>query len=252
MSGHSKWSTIKRQKESTDKKRGQAFTKLAKIIELAARGGVDPDTNFKLRMAIEKAKSINMPKSNIERILERVSKGDDGAHLQEILFEGYAQEGVAVLVEATTDNPNRTVSDVRNAFSKSGANLGERGSVSHLFIQSGSIIITCEGKNREELMLSIMDCEGVDDIEAMGEELIIYTHPDKLHAVKKLLEEKSLTVTEAEIVWKPKIMVDVTDPEKARKLITFLDQLEDNDDVQKVYSNINIPEDVINNVNLRD
>jgi len=246
MSGHSKWSTIKRQKESADKKRGQAFTKIGRSITLVAKSGTDPETNFKLRMIIEKAKAVNMPKANIERILEKVRKGGEGAGLTEILLEGFASDKVAILVEATTDNPNRTISELRSLFSKNGASLGERGSVSHFFSQAGLIFVAKDGRAIEAAMLDLMDIGEVEDIEEVEGGFEVYTKVEALHAVKVAIEAKNYQVREAEIIWKPIILVEVKDRERALRILDFLETLEECDDVQKVYSNLDIADEILN------
>ena len=245
MSGHSKWSTIKRKKGANDAKRGKIFTKLIKEITIAARmGGGDPDGNPRLRSAIIAAKAENMPKDNIERAIKKATGDLEGAAYEEILYEGYGPGGVAVLVETMTDNKNRTVADVRHFFAKSGGNLGESGCVAWMFDKKGSIVIDREGVDEEELMEIAIEA-GAEDVIEEESTFQILTEPDDFNAVVEALEAKGITYAEAAISMVPKNTVEVTDEKTARSLLKLLDNLEDNDDVQKVHANFDIADDLM-------
>ncbi|MBI3384733.1 YebC/PmpR family DNA-binding transcriptional regulator [Candidatus Gottesmanbacteria bacterium] len=241
MSGHSKWSQIKRQKGLADAKRGQIFTKLGNALTIAVKEGggiVDPESNFKLRLVIEIAKQANMPKENIQRALDRaLGKGEEG-ELEEVFYEGFGPQNISVMVEAVTDNRLRTQAGVKNFFDKSGGRLGSFGSVSYLFQKSGLIIAAKEGKTPEEVFLLAADL-GAKEVEE-GEEIEIYTKPGELHNIKKALEDKGIKVLSAELIMKPTTLIEITNREHADKIISFLAGLEDLDDVQKVYSNVDI------------
>lgn len=240
MSGHSKWSTIKRQKGAADVKRGQAFTKIANAITIAVKqgGGVsDPEQNPRLRLAVELARSTNMPKDNIERAIARAKNKGEG-ELSELTYEGFAPGGVSVLVEAATDNPNRTTSEVKSLFNKSGARFGEQGAVSYMFKQVGEITVLKNGKSIDDIFLSAAEA-GADDIEDRGEEVGVYTDPGKVTGVKNSLEQAGFAVEASELSMKPISTIDVG-PEEREKIINFLSALEDMDDVQKVYSNVTL------------
>jgi len=245
VSGHSKWSTIKRKKGANDAKRGKIFTKLIKEITIAARmGGGDPDGNPRLRSAIIAAKAENMPKDNIERAIKKATGDLEGAAYEEILYEGYGPGGVAVLVETMTDNKNRTVADVRHFFAKSGGNLGESGCVAWMFDKKGSIVIDREGVDEEELMEIAIEA-GAEDVIEEESTFQILTEPDDFNAVVEALEAKGITYAEAAISMVPKNTVEVTDEKTARSLLKLLDNLEDNDDVQKVHANFDIADDLM-------
>lgn len=246
MSGHSKWAQIKRQKGVADIKRGQAFTKLANGITIAVRGGggvTNPEQNFRLRLAIEKARSFNMPKDNIERAIDRgTGKGGSGEELQQVVYEGFFGGNVAVIVDAVTDNKQRTTSEVKNLFDKSGASLGVPGAVSYLFETKGQISVAkTEALSTDELFLLAADA-GAEDIEEESEEYTIYTKPDELSRVKEALSIR-VQIKSAELIKKPVVFQNVEGQEAADKLFTFLEKLESLDDVQKVYSNFKIPND---------
>lgn len=240
MSGHSKWSTIKRQKAATDAKRGAVFTKLGNQIAIAARVGTDPEINSALAMAIEKAKAANMPMSNIERSIQRVAD-KNAAQLQEVLYEGYGPGGVAILVECATDNINRTYPDVRLAFSKHGGNIAEKGAVSFQFDHKG--VIRVKGKG-DELMLQALDA-GADDVQEEGDESVIYTDTKALASVRDGLKESGVEVIEAELAYVPNNTVEVTDRETAGKIMRLMDALEDVDEVTNTYVNFDIPEELV-------
>jgi YebC/PmpR family DNA-binding regulatory protein len=247
MSGHSKWSTIKRQKGAADLKRGQAFTKLSNAITLAVRqgGGIgDPDSNFKLRLAIEAARSANMPKDNIERAIDRAA-GKQADAVEEVTYEGFGPGGFSVIVEAITDNKQRTTPLVKTAFDKNGGSMGTPGAVSYQFEQKGSIIVKAGSRNPDELFLIAADC-GADDIEEAGDEIIVYTQPEALAKVRACLLERGMEVVTAELVRKPIVISVLRDRDAATKALTFIERIEDIDDVQKVYANFDIPEEYLN------
>lgn len=240
MSGHSKWSTIKRQKGAADVKRGQAFTKIANAITIAVKqgGGVgDPDQNPRLRLAVELARATNMPKENIERAIARAKNKGEG-ELSEFVYEGFAPGGVSVLVEAATDNPNRTTSEVKSLFNKSGARFAEQGAVSYMFKQVGEISIRKNGKTMDDIFLSAAEA-GAADIEDRGEEVAIYTDFSKISEVKQKLIDNGFTIESFEVSMKPVSLINVSSEDR-EKIINFLSALEELDDVQKVYSNVSL------------
>jgi YebC/PmpR family DNA-binding regulatory protein len=245
LSGHSKWASIKRKKGATDAKRGQLFSKLVRAIIVAARdGGPDPAGNLALQNAIEKAREAAMPKDNIERAIAKGSgAGTDAAAYETVTYEGYGPGGVALFVEALTDNRNRTAADVRQAFTKSDGNLGESGSVAWLFERKGVILV--EGSaDEDELVLAAADA-GADDVETEESSYRVLTAPESLHAVRAALEEGGLAIESAESTMVPKTEVSIEDETTARKVVRLMDELEENDDVQSVYSNFDIPERVL-------
>ena len=245
MSGHSKWSTIKRKKGANDAKRGKIFTKLIKEITIAARmGGGDPDGNPRLRTAIIAAKSENMPKDNIARAIKKGTGDLDGAVYEEILYEGYGPGGIAVLVETMTDNKNRTVADVRHFFAKSGGNLGESGCVAWMFDKKGSITVDREGVDEDELMDMAIEA-GAEDVIEDETTFQILTEPDDFSEVVENLEKSGVKCLEASITMIPKNTVEVEAEKTARSLMKLLDNLEDNDDVQKVHANFDISDELM-------
>lgn len=244
MSGHSKWSQIKRQKGATDAQRGQLFTKLAKEIIIAAKqGGPDPNANFRLRLAVQKAKESNMPHDNIDRAIKRATGGGEGAELTEVTYEGFGPAGTAVIVEAATDNRNRTVAEVRNVFTRSGGNLGENGSVSWNFEQRGVISIVRNGLDADDVMMQAIDA-GAEDVQVGGETIDVYTQPADLEKVKKVLEDSGVAVTSAESTRVPKTTVQL-DERDAVQTLRLVEKLEALDDVQKVYFNAEFNDDVL-------
>jgi YebC/PmpR family DNA-binding regulatory protein len=246
LSGHSKWSSIKHKKGAADAKRGQLFSKLSKAIIVAAKhGGGDPLNNLALQNAIEKAKSYSMPKDNIDRAIAKGSGADADADAYEtITYEGYGPEGVAVIVEALTDNRNRTAADVRHLFSKHGGNLGTDGSVSWQFERRGVVVVPGEDVDEDELFLAAAD-GGADDIERDGSVFQITSAPEQLAAVRSAVEEAGFSIDSAELQLVPKTTVAVDDETKARQVMRLIDALEENDDVQDVYANFDIPEQVL-------
>lgn len=238
MSGHSKWSTIKRQKAATDQARGQIFTKLGAAITIACRegGSPDPESNFKLRLAIEKARSANMPKENIQRAIDKALGHSGGAVLEEVLYEGFAPGGVAVLVEAVTDNKQRTVAAVKNIFSTHGGSLGSSGSVAYLFQKVGAIHVT-KDKTYDELLELVLETGG-EDIEDQDDLYTIFTKPSDLHKVKSFLEGK-VKIVDSELTFKPLSLVKVNDSSFSGRIISLLTALDELPDVQKVHANSN-------------
>jgi YebC/PmpR family DNA-binding regulatory protein len=249
MSGHSKWSSIKHKKGAADKKRGQLFSKLARALIVAAReGGPDPSANLALQNAIEKAKSYSMPKDNIERAIARGSGADADANAYEVVvYEGYGAGGVAILVEALTDNRNRTAADVRAAFGKHDGNLGASGAVSWQFERRGVVLVDAEGVDEDELMLAAAE-GGADDVELDGSTFQVTSAPESLTGVREAVEAAGFTVENAELTMVPKTTVEVADESTAKKILRLIDALEENDDVQDVYSNFDIPERVLETV----
>jgi YebC/PmpR family DNA-binding regulatory protein len=243
MSGHSKWSQIKRQKGANDVKRGAIFTKMGREIALTARaGGGDPDGNFRLRLAIEKARSVNMPQDNIKRAIDKATGAGDGAVFEEIVYEGYGPGGIAVLVETQTDNKNRTAADVRSMFTKSGGQLAGAGAVAWQFEPRGLITIS-GAKDADEVTLAAIDA-GADDVDATDPDRIeVYTNPGDLRAVRQALEDAGVPVESAESAMIAKNTVEL-DSAKARQALRLVELLEDLDDVQRVTANFDIPEDV--------
>jgi YebC/PmpR family DNA-binding regulatory protein len=246
MSGHSKWSTIKHKKGVQDARRGKLFSKLARAIIVAAReGGGDPSANLALQNAIEKARSYSMPKDNIERAIARGSGADaDAAAFETVVYEGYGPSGVAVLVEALTDNRNRTAADVRHVFSKNDGNLGTTGGVAWLFERRGVVLVPVDGVDEDELTLAAAE-GGADDVAQDGSSFQVTAAPEQLSEVRAAIEAAGFTVDSAELTMVPKTTVPVEDEAAAKKILRLMDALEDNDDVQDVYSNFDIPERVL-------
>ena len=246
MSGHSKWASIKHKKKATDAKRGQEFTKLTRAIIVAVReGGPDPANNLALQNAIEKARQASMPKDNIERAIARASgEGTDAAAYETVTYEGYGAGGVAVYVEALTDNRNRTASDVRHLFSKHDGNLGESGSVAWLFERKGVVLVPAEGVDEDELTLAAADA-GAEDVEREETSFRVTCPPEQLTAVREALEAAGFPVEDAQPTMLPKTTVAVDDEAVARKIVRLLDALEENDDVQGVYANFDISEQLL-------
>ncbi len=244
MSGHNKWSKIKRQKGVEDAKKGQIYTKLTREIILAAReGGGDLETNFKLRLAVQKAREASMPKDNIERAIERGSGSAEGAVLQELMLEGYGPSGTAILVQTLSDNRNRTVQEVRNVFTRQGGTMGSAGCVAWLFDSKGIISIDASGKDPDDITLQAIDA-GADDVKVEDGAIDIYTKPTELELVKKGLEQKKIAASSAELSMIPKTMVEVEE-KAAIQTLKLLDKLEELDDVQKVYSNVDFSDQQI-------
>ncbi|HST89222.1 MAG TPA: YebC/PmpR family DNA-binding transcriptional regulator [Ktedonobacterales bacterium] len=243
MSGHSKWHQIRRQKGVNDAKRGQLFTRLGRELVVAVRegGGPDPDANFRLRMAIQRAREANMPMDNIDRTIKRASGGGEGMQLEEITYEGYAPGGAAIMVQVMTDNRNRAAAEVRNVFNKNAGNLGEMGCVDWIFEPRGVIEVSLDGRNPDELSLDAIDA-GAEDVDPAGPddtELTIYTEPANLEAARQALEAKKLNILRAESTLVPKTKIELAEKE-AMQTLRLIDRLEDLDDVQNVYTNAEI------------
>ena len=248
MSGHSKWSTIKHKKAAQDAKRGKIFTKLIKEVTVAARlGGGDPAANPRLRAAIEAAKAANMPKNNIERAIKKGTGELEGVSYEEVTYEGYGPGGVAVLVETITDNRQRTVAEVRHIFAKRGGNLGEPGSVAWIFEKKGLIVVEKDKVDEDTLMAAALEAEA-EDISDAGSEWEIETSPEDLSRVKKALEDKGIEILSAKVTMVPSNIVKVEDEKKAQQLIALMNALEENDDVQNVYANFDIPDELLEKV----
>jgi YebC/PmpR family DNA-binding regulatory protein len=248
MSGHSKWASIKHKKAATDAKRGQLFTKLARAIAIAAReGGGDPEANFTLAAAIEKAKSYSMPKDNIQRAIDRgTGEGGGDEQIERVVYEGYGPGGAALLVDALTDNRNRTGSEVRNAFDKSGGNLGEPGSVAWQFEKKGVIVLDGDRYSEEDL-LGAIDA-GAEDVAPDGDVLKVTTAPTDLSAVRAALEADGVEVESAELAMEPNAVVEISEESEARALVRLIEALEDHDDVEAVHANFDIPEALLEQV----
>lgn len=244
MSGHSKWSTIKRKKAATDAKKGQLFTKIARELTVAARqGGGDPDVNFRLRLVIDKAKQANMPKDSIERAIKRGTGEMKGEAYEEIRYEGYGPHGVALILDALTDNRNRAVADIRRLLTRSGGSLGETGSVTWLFDQRGLIIIEADGEEAEEFALQAIDA-GADDVRIENGLVEIYTQPADFQKVKETLEREGVPFSSAEITMVPKTLNRLGETETI-KMMHLIEALEDLEDVQQAYSNLDISAEVV-------
>ena len=246
MSGHSKWSTIKHKKGAADAKRGKLFSKLSRAIMVAAKeGGADPGSNLALQNAIEKARSYSMPKDNIERAIAKgAGEGTDGAAFEIVVYEGYGPEGVAVLVEALTDNRNRTASDVRHLFTKFGGNLGATGAVAWQFERRGVVLVSADDVDEDELVLAAADA-GADDVERDGSTFVVSSAPEELTTVRAALEAAGLELESVGLSMIPKITVAIADESTAKQVVRLVEGLEDNDDVQDVYANFDIPEAVL-------
>ena len=246
MSGHSKWSSIKHKKGAADAKRGKLFSKLSRAIIVAAReGGPDPAANLALANAVEKARSYSMPKENIERAIARGSGADSDAQAFEtVVYEGYGPNGVALIVEALTDNRNRTASEVRHAFDKNDGNLGGSGAVAWLFERRGVILVDADRADEDELTLAAAE-GGADDVTRDGSTFQVTSAPEALVSVREAIEAAGIPVESAELTMVPKTTIEVADESAAKKVLRLVDALEENDDVQDVYANFDIPEQVL-------
>ena len=236
MSGHSKWSTIKRQKGAKDAARGAVFTKLGNAIAVAAKSGPDPDMNFTLRLAIDKAKAANMPMANIQRSIDRGAGKLGGEQIQEVMYEGYGPGGAAILVSCATDNLNRTYPEVRLAFSKHGGNIAEKGAVAFQFDRKGVIRLKGTG---EDILLQVLEA-GAEDAVEEGEETIVYTDPKELASVRNEIQRQNMEIVEAELVFVPNSTVEISDDATAGKLMRLMDALDELDDVSDTYTNFDI------------
>ncbi len=246
MSGHSKWSSIKHKKGAADAKRGKLFSKLARAIIVAAReGGPDPANNLALQNAVEKARSYSMPKDNIERAIARGSgAGADSEAFEQITYEGYGPNGVAIIVEALSDNRNRTAADVRHIFAKNDGNLGGSGAVAWLFERRGIILVDADPADEDSVMLAAAE-GGADDVVQDGSSFQVTTSPEALSAVRESLEEAGIKIDSAETTMVPKTTIELGDEAAARKTLRLIDELEELDDVNDVYANFDIPEQLL-------
>jgi YebC/PmpR family DNA-binding regulatory protein len=249
MSGHSKWSTIKRAKGVTDAKRGQAFTKLGNAITIATKLGNsgDPDSNPRLRMAVDAARAINMPKENVQRAIDRGLGKLGGQSLEEVLYEGFGPGRIAFIVEGVTDNKNRTNNEVRNIFDKSGGAMSP-GSVGYMFDRKGEIKLKSKNGDHDEELLDLIDL-GAEEVEDFEEEsmkkFLVYVNVSELNNVSTKITQSGYEVESSEIIYKPNMTTEVKDKETAEKVLSFAEKLEDNDDVQKVFANFDIPEQIL-------
>jgi YebC/PmpR family DNA-binding regulatory protein len=251
MSGHSKWAGIKHKKAVVDARRGQLFTKVTRELTVSAReGGPDPGGNFRLRLAIQKAREVNMPADNIERAIQRGAGGKDGAQLEEVRYEGYGPHGVAVLVDTVTDNRNRTVAAVRNIFTRCGGSLAEANSVGWMFSQQGVIRVAAATRDAEELALELLDVIDVGDdgdVSVDGADVQVTLAPSRFEDARRTLEERGYAIDTAEVTMHPSTSVPV-DARQAPAVLRLLDALEEQDDVQQVYANVEIPDEVLESV----
>lgn len=241
MSGHSKWSTIKRQKAVKDAARGAAFTKLGNAIAISARSGGDPETNFSLRLAVDKAKKASMPMANIQRSIDRGSGKLGGDQIQEVMYEGYGPGGVAIMVECATDNINRTYPEVRLAFSKHGGNIAEKGAVAFQFDRRGVLRLQVVG---DDVLMAALDA-GATDVQEEGQESVVYTDPKELAKVRDGLIAAGLKVEDAELSWVPNNTVQVSDGAAAGKIMRLMDALDELEDVTATHTNFDIPEELL-------
>lgn len=238
MSGHSKWAQIKHKKAAADAKKGQQFTRIAKLIAVAARDGADPSMNFKLRLAVEKARLVNMPKDNVERAIQRGAGTGNEVAPESVLYEGYGPGGAAILIEAVTDNRNRTSAEVRHTLDKSGGKMAGMGSVQWMFQRLGMITVdvAVSGKSQDEIEMIAIEC-GAQDIDSDDVNLVVYCEPEKLEVMREALQKQGLTITEASIGYRAKDRVEITG-EDEQKLLSLLEALNENEDVQEVYTNL--------------
>ncbi|GAC1359270.1 MAG: YebC/PmpR family DNA-binding transcriptional regulator [Ktedonobacteraceae bacterium] len=253
MSGHSKWAQIRRSKGVNDSRRGQLFTRLGRELVVAVRegGSGDVNANFRLRVAVQHARDANMPLDNIERSIKRAVSGSEGSNLEEITYEGYGPGGTAILVQTLTENRNRTVAEVRNAFNRNAGNMGENGCVDWLFENKGVIEVELNGHDPDELSIEAIDL-GADDVEPYNEGdnvLIVYTDPSDVEKVRKALEEKKYVVLKSESTMVPKTKVEIADEKVAHQAIRLIERLEDLDDVQNVYTNADFSDEFANSYN---
>ena len=247
MSGHSKWATTKHKKAATDAKRGKIFTKITKEITVAAKlGGGDPNGNPRLRTAVAKAKAVSMPAENIKRAIQKGTGELPGVSYEEITYEGYGPGGVAVLAEVMTDNRNRTVSEIRNIFSKAGGNMGEAGCVSWMFQKKGYIVVSRAKADEDRLMTLSLDA-GAEDMQSEEDNYVVTTPPNEFEKVKKALDDADVPMEVAEVTMVPQTYVKLEGKE-AQQMLRLVEALEDNDDVQNVYANFDIPEEILSAV----
>lgn len=248
MAGHSHWASIKHKKGAADAKKGKAFSKIARMITVAAKkGGGNPDMNPKLQLAISKARAVNMPKENIERAIQKgTGEGGEGVELYECIYEGYGPQGVAIMVEILTDNRNRTAPEIRKIFERFGGNMGESGCVSWMFEKKGIIIVNSDNLDEDELMMLVLEA-GAEDLQKVGDIFQIITPQADFDKVRKIIESKNIKVENAEVGWMPKTNVDLEET-AGRKVLGLMEALEEHDDVQNVYSNFNLPQSLLTEV----
>jgi len=246
MAGHSKWSKVKRFKGAIDTKRGQVFSKLSKEISIAAKtGGGDPDSNPRLRSAIQAARDQSMPNDNVERAIKRgTGEGSDAQHFDEIVYEGYAPGGVAVIVEAATDNKNRTAAEIRSIFTKNDGNLASSGSVSYMFHKKGQITVPRAGIDADRILELALEA-GAEELTTEEDEYVITTSHDQLYAVADALKKAGITTDGQKFTFIPDTTIPIADEAVARQIMRLCDALEEDDDVQNVYSNLDIPDDLL-------
>ncbi|MFP4497535.1 MAG: YebC/PmpR family DNA-binding transcriptional regulator [Vulcanimicrobiota bacterium] len=245
MSGHSKWHNIRLKKSKQDQARGKVFTKVSKEIMLAVKeGGPDPDANFRLSAAIDKAKQVNMPNSNIKRAIDKASGAGGDGDMEESVYEGYGPHGVAIMVETATDNKNRTIPEVRNIFSKHGGSMGEAGCVAWMFDKKGIITVKADQVKEDELMEVALEA-GAEDMSREEGLFEITTEPSNFAAVTRALKARKIPIESSDLSMIPQNEIDITTVDAAKTIINLMDALEDNDDVQKVHANFNIPDDLM-------
>jgi len=245
MSGHSKWATIKHKKGAADAKRGQVFSKLAKELMVVARaGGGDPNDNPTLRTLMQKCKSVNMPNDNIDRAIKKGTGESGGTQFEEVVYEGYAMGGVALIVEALTDNRNRAAAEIRHIFTKHGSNFAQQGAVTRGFERKGQVFVNSASVDEDELMGVVLDA-GAEDMRPDGKQFEILTDPATFVAVTEALEKAEIETLSAEVSLIPTITAPITDKEKAAAILRFVSALEDNDDVQNVYTNMDVPDEIM-------
>lgn len=245
MSGHSKWATIKRQKGANDARRGQQFTKLSNAITIAVRQGgnvTDPEGNPRLRLAIDAARAANMPKENIERAIGRAA-GKQAENVEETVYEGFGPGGFSVMVEAVTNNKQRTVAEIQSFFKKNGGSIGAPGSVAYQFAQKGAVTVEKNGKTLDDIYLLAVESDA-EDIEEAGDEVIVYTKPSNLAKTRDEMKGHGVNITTTELIRRPIVNHEMSDPETVKKALDFLEKLDEMDDVQKVYANIDIPDNL--------
>ena len=244
MAGHSHWASIKHKKGATDAKKGKAFSKIARMITVAARKGGDPEMNSKLQLALDKARAVNMPKDNVERAIQKGTGDSAGVtELFECLYEGYGPHGVALMIEILTDNKNRTAPEIRKIFERFGGNMGEAGCVSWMFEKKGLIIVNGSNLDEDELMMLVLDA-GAEDLQKVGDVFQVICLQADLSKVKKAIESKNIKVETAELSWIPKNNIDLEEA-AGRKVLRLMDAFEEHDDVQNVYSNFNLPQSLL-------
>jgi YebC/PmpR family DNA-binding regulatory protein len=247
MAGHSKWANVKHRKARVDAQKGKVFTKLAREIMIAAKeGGGDLETNFRLRLAVQKAKEANVPNDNISRAIQKGLGETDGLALEEVIYEGYATGGVAVMLDILTDNRNRTASDIRNIFSRNGGSMGETGCVSWLFDRKGYLSIDKKEVklSEDDLMLLALEA-GAEDFKEEDDSYVVHSLPENFEALKEEFLEQNISLSAAEVTMVPQTTIVIENPEEAAKVLRLLEALEDHDDVQNVYANFDIPDEIM-------